>query len=129
MMRDLFQGKNRRALGAAAVTAAFLVPLGVFGAPALARSAASAAQYQYGPSQYQYKITVCHHTHSAKHPWVKISVSVNAWKGHSRHAGDFIVTGTAVCPPLTATTAPTTHGKSGTHGNNGNGNNGKGHGK
>lgn len=118
--------RNRRALGIAAVTAALLVPLGVFGAPALARSADSA------PSQYQYKITICHHTHSAKHPWVQIKVSSRAWKGHQKHGGDFLVTGTAPCPPVTAPASTKTHGKSGDqHGNSGaqHGDSGTEHGK
>jgi hypothetical protein len=105
---------NRRVLGAAAVSAALLVPLGVFGAPALARSAASASQYQYGgSSQYQYKITICHHTHSGKHGMHTIRISIKAWKAHQRHGDTF-----GACVPVTAPTAPTT----------GHGNNGKGHG-
>jgi hypothetical protein len=124
---DFFRQMNRRTVGAAAVTAALLVPLGVFGAPALARSGPSAAQYQY-------KVTLCHKTHSQKHPWVKISVGAPAVKAHLRH-GDFVVTPTAPCPPATAaaTTATSgkTHGQSANHGDNGNhgnGNNGKGKG-
>jgi hypothetical protein len=95
--------RNRRALGIAAVTAALVVPLGVFGAPALARSADSA------PSQYQYKITICHHTHSKKHPTHTITVSVNAWKAHQKH-GDTLGACVAAAPTTTSTTK---HGKSG----------------
>jgi hypothetical protein len=126
--------KNRRALGIAAVTAALLVPLGVFGAPALARTAAAVSEYQYGGSQYQYKITICHHTHSKKHPTQTIKVSVNAWKAHHRH-GDTMgaCTPTPVAPTNTSTT---THGKSGEQHGKGNAQHGqsgvqhgKGHGK
>ena len=138
MNMKLLKRANRRALGAAAVTTALLVPLGVFGAPALARSADAAAQSQYGPSQYQYKITICHHTHSKKHPMHTIKVSVRAWKAHQKH-GDTL----GACPAtVPAPTSATKHGKShDTHGNNsgtkgdsgdnGNGSNGhgKGHGK
>jgi hypothetical protein len=100
--------RNRRALGTAAVTAALLVPLGVFGAPALARSAAAASEYG-GGSQYQYKITICHHTHSKKHPTHTINVSANAWKAHQKH-GDTL----GACVAAAPTTASTTkHGKSG----------------
>ena len=96
------------------MTAAFIVPLGVFGAPALARSASAASQYQYsGSSQYQYKVAICHFTHSKKHPWHVIVVSSHAVKAHLRH-GDTLGT----CP--TAAPASTKH-----HGNG----NGKGNGK
>lgn len=71
---------QRRAAGAAAVTAALLVPLGVFGAPAFAKHSPSPSS-----AQYQYKITICHHTHSWKHPWHQIRVSQQAWKAHARH--------------------------------------------
>ena len=83
---------NYRPWLAAAVSAAFFVPLLVLGGPALAKSAASASQYQYGgSSQYQYKgkVTICHHTHSKKHPWVQISVGAIGREGASpasRHA-------------------------------------------
>ena len=128
MNMKLLKRANRRALGAAAVTTALLVPLGVFGAPALARSADAAAQSQYGPSQYQYKITICHHTHSKKHPMHTIRVSVNSWKAHQKH-GDTL----GACPPATATSSASSnanHGKSGeNHGKSdtSHGNNGKGH--
>jgi len=103
---------NVRAWTAVAVSAAFFVPLLAFGGPALARSASAASEYQYsGSSQYQYKITVCHKTHSRKHPWVQIRVSVHAWKAHARH-GDILGT----CPPPAAPTSSTSHhGKSGDH--------------
>jgi hypothetical protein len=117
-------GLNGRLMAAVAVSAALFVPLAVFGAPALARSASAASQYQYsGSSQYQYKVAVCHHTHSATHPWVQINVASAGWlHGHSKHRGDFLVTSASPCPPTTApgsTVAPSGHG----HGNDG------GHGK
>ena len=113
---------NRRVLGASAVTAALLVPLGVFGAPALARGTSSSS------AQYQYKITVCHKTHSQKHPWVEIRVSSASWPAHQRH-GDFLVTPNAKCPPTAApSTASPNNGNNGNHGNGNNGK-GKGHGK
>jgi len=130
---------NYRAWTAAAVTAAFFVPLMVFGAPALANSVAAASQYEYsGSSQYQYKVTLCHHTHSKKHPWHQISVGAPAVKAHLKH-GDYLGACTTP-PPASPATAPKhgksgSKGKSGTHGNSGsqgqsgtNGN-GKGHGK
>ena len=153
----LLKTARPRTLAAAAVSAAFLVPLGVFGAPALAKSAASASQYEYsGSSQYQYKVTICHHTHSKKHPMHTIKVSSSAVKAHMKH-GDTV----GACAPTTASakkhghsqgkkdddhnsstssssssTSGSEHGKSGDdhgksgddHGNGG-GNNGRGHGK
>lgn len=108
-MDTQISGLNRRVLAAVAVSAAFIVPLGVFGAPALARSASAASQYQYsGSSQYQYKVTICHRTHSKKHPFHQISVSSNAVKAHVRH-GDTL----GACPTVAPPVAPPTHG----HGN------------
>ena len=139
---------NRRTAAALVVSGAFLVPLAVFGAPALARSTSPDRQ-QSGSAQYQYKVTICHHTHSAKHPWVKIRVGAPGARAHLKHHnGDFIVTASAPCPPTTAATAPTTkhhgngkgngngnghasssdNGASGEHGQSDNGH-GKGHGK
>jgi hypothetical protein len=36
-------------------------------------------------NQYEGKTTICHHTHSKKHPWVLITVSNNALKAHKKH--------------------------------------------
>jgi hypothetical protein len=124
---------NYRAWTAAAVSAAFFVPLMVFGASALAGSASS--QYS-GSSQYQYKVTICHHTHSKKHPWHQITVGAPAVKAHLKH-GDYLGACTTP-PPASAATAPKhgksgDKGKSGDHGNSGSqgqsGSNGNGHGK
>ena len=62
---------------AAAVSAALLVPLGIFGGTGFAQTSAPAAS--------QYKITICHHTHSKKHPMVTIRISIRAWPAHQRH--------------------------------------------
>jgi hypothetical protein len=136
---------NYRPWLAAAVSAAFLVPLAFVGAPALAKSASSASQYQYGgSSQYQYKVTLCHHTHSKKHPWHQIRVGAPAVKAHLKH-GDTL----GPCPTVAPTTNSSgkSHGKSGdkgksshnsssstttdTHGNSGDshGKSGESHGK
>jgi hypothetical protein len=119
----------RLALGAV-VSAALLVPLGVYGAPAIAKSASSAShqyksscgQYgsssgeygssagQYGSSCKQYRVQICHRTHSKKHPWVKITVSNHALKAHLGHGDTF--------PPCsTQPAAKTRHGKGHGHGN------------
>ena len=124
---------NYRAWTAAAVSAAFFVPLMVFGAPALAKSAAS--QYEYsGSSQYQYtgKVLLCHHTHSKKHPWVQIRVGAAGARAHFlHHDGDYL--GACTTPPPASAATAAKHGKSGDHGKSGSqgqsGSNGKGHGK
>jgi hypothetical protein len=132
MRKNTFSRFNRRAWTAAAVSAAFLVPLGILGGPALASSVVAAAQYEYGgssqyqyggsSSQYQYKITICHRTHSKKHPFVQISVSVHSEHAHLRH-GDTL--GTCPVPPVPA--PGTKHGDDGDHHGNG-GDHGKGKG-
>ena len=89
-------GTRRRRIGAAAVlSAALLVPLGVFGGTSFASSSAAARQY---------KITICHHTHSKKHPTVTIRISNKAWPAHQKH-GDT----QGACP------APAKHGKHSEH--------------
>jgi hypothetical protein len=89
----------------ASATATFTIDFpttGLFGAPALANSLTSSS------AQYQYKVTICHKTHSAKNPWVQISVSNKSLPAHFAH-GDFIVTTTTPCPPAAGPAAPT-HG-------------------
>ena len=113
-------GKRSGAI-AAVVTGATLVPLVAFGGVGLAKNSPSGAQYQY-PGANQYKVTICHHTHSTKHPMHTITVSANAVKAHLKHHDTL-----GACP---ATTPPAanTHSNKGDNGNHGNGNNGK-HGK
>lgn len=124
----------------AVVSAALLVPLAVYGAPAIAKSASSAShqyrsscgqygssdgQYgssggeygssggQYGSSCTQYRVTVCHRTHSKKHPWHLITVSSRAVKAHLRH-------GDTLPPCSTQPPANKKHGKGhGEHGDAG----------
>jgi hypothetical protein len=107
-------GKRSGAI-AALVTGATLVPLVAFGGVGLAAQNAPSA------AQYQYKVTVCHYTHSKTHPWVIINISKSALPAHLRKGDVVVATGTTTCPPKVAvatTTAPT-HGNSG-HTNNGN---------
>src|SRR5436853_5257307 len=114
---------NHRIWTAAAVTAAFLVPLGIFGAPALAKTASAVSEYGHGhsgSSEYQYKVTICHRTHSKKHPFVQISVGAPAAKAHLRH-GDTMGNCPAVVPQPVPPVAH--HGDDGDHNGNGQGDN------
>ena len=107
----------RLAMGAV-ISACLLVPLAVFGGTGLAQSSSAAKQY---PSADQYAITICHHTHSKKHPMHTIRVSVKAWPAHKRH-GDTL----GECPKPSKPSKSHGHdanGQSGSHGN------GKAHGK
>jgi hypothetical protein len=118
--------KLRRYMAAGVLTVALLVPLAFYGGTGFAKNSSAA--------QYQYKLTICHHTGSKKHPMHTISVSNRAWPAHQRH-GDTM----GACPPpaptttttpATTTPAPTvpttTTTGPGNSGNHGNGNNGNG---
>ena len=111
MKKPAFSRRTYRILTGAAVSAAFFVPLGLFAAPALVSSASAAPS----SAQYQYKVTLCHHTHSKKHPWQQIRVGQPAVAAHLRH-GDTL----GPCPPP----APKQHGNGNGNSNNGNSNNG-----
>jgi hypothetical protein len=109
-MKKLFRSADRRLAGAAVVSGLLLAPLGIFGSSALAHTASG-----LGPSaaQYQYKVTICHRTHSNKHPWHIITISNRALPAHLRHGDKYP-------PPCPTTAAQTTktHGKSSeNHGN------------
>ena len=134
-MKRIPNGMGSRLFGGVVVTAALLVPLAVFGGPALARSTAAASEYQYsgsGSAQYQYRVTICHLTGSKKHPFHSITVSSAAVAAHLRH-GDHIgaCTGTETVRPKhnnghkPATGTTTSNGKGKGHGNS----NSNGHGK
>src|SRR5207253_7880362 len=84
------------------VTGAALASAAFAGMRALDLGPAAASQY---PGK---KVTVCHKTHSKKHPWVKIRISRHALKAHLRH-GDFMVDDTHPCPPATAASAKKKH--------------------
>jgi hypothetical protein len=77
------KGLQRLRIAAAAiVSVGLLAPLAVFGGVGWAQGNSSAAQYQY-------KVTICHHTHSKTNPTVTITVSVRAWPAHQRHGDTF----------------------------------------
>jgi len=94
-MKRLFRTADRRLVGAAVVSGLLLVPLGLFGSSALAHGGPSAAQYQY-------KVTICHHTHSATNPGVTITVSSSALPAHMRHGDTMGPCGTAAAAGTTA---------------------------
>jgi len=128
---------------AAALLAAFAAVAGA----GLSSTSSSSSEYQYGPGGHQYgqKVTLCHHTHSKKHPTVTITVGAPAVKAHLKH-GDVLGACPAVVPAVNAkkhhgngkgknkasdnSSTPATHGNSDKHGNqggnNGHGNNGHG---
>jgi len=94
------------------VTGAALASAAFAGMRALDLGPGAASQY---PGK---KVTVCHKTHSKKHPWVKIRISRHALKAHLRH-GDFVVDDQNPCPPVPAPTAKSHkhHGKGKHHQN------------
>ena len=69
----------RRGAALAAVSAA-AAALAVTGMAAVGSSAGPAASLQY-----EKKVTICHRTHSKKHPFVTIRVSRQAVPAHLRH--------------------------------------------
>jgi hypothetical protein len=99
-LRLVVAGVATLLIGAALASAA------VAGMRALDLGPAAASQY---PGN---KVTVCHRTHSKKHPWVKIRISRHALKAHLRHH-DFVVDDTHPCPPVTTASAKKNkhHGK------------------
>ena len=97
--------RRLRVVVAALVSVGLLVPLAALGAGTSSQTASAA----------QYKVTICHHTHSKKHPTVTIRISNKAWPAHQRH-GDTM----GACA-----TAKAKHGKS--HQNGKSHENGKSH--
>jgi len=124
-------GRGRIALAGAVLAVALPVAALMSGVGFAKDSISSSAYGQYGK-----KVTICHHTHSKKHPWVTITISQSAVAAHKKHGDDV----TGPCPPSTA--AAKHHGKPSTtppasstkksdqgNGNAGTPGNGKGKGK
>jgi len=116
-----------RLRGVFAVVAALgaLAALGVLaGASWSATGSSSANQYQYHG-----KVTICHHTHSKKHPFVTITVGAAAVKAHLKHGDTLGACGskTTTSTSTSTSTSTTTTGTSGGHGKGHGGGNGHGH--
>jgi hypothetical protein len=101
--RGRFDGRRARVVIGGLVVAVALAVMGVLGGIGFASSTVTAAQYQYG------KVTICHHTHSKKHPFVTITISLSAWPAHKAH-GDTL----GACGTTTTTTK--SGGRHGHHG-------------
>jgi len=82
---------------AGAVIAVAVPVAAILSGVGFAKSSMSSAAY----GQYGKKVTICHHTHSTRHPWVTITVSQNALKAHRKHGDDL----TGPCPPTAAAAA------------------------
>jgi hypothetical protein len=100
--------KSRRvrfaAAGAVALAFGVLASLGAvsYAAKLVGVTGASPVALQYPPS----KVTICHHTHSQKNPFVTITISERALPAHLAH-GDTV----GACPTETAAAPTAKHGK------------------
>jgi ABC-type sugar transport system substrate-binding protein len=86
-------GRGRIALAGAVLAVALPVAALMSGVGFAKDSISSSAYGQYGK-----KVTICHHTHSKKHPWVTITVSSSALAAHKKHGDDL----TGPCPASAA---------------------------
>jgi hypothetical protein len=112
------RGNRTRLATGLVLVPVMLVFLAMVGASAFGKPKPSAAQYQY-------KVTICHHTSSAKNPTVTIAVSSRAVDAHVDRHGDTL----GPCPAATTTQAAST-GPQGESNGNGNGHgNGSGNGQ
>jgi len=114
MKRHFDWGRTGSFLGGGVCVVALLAA-GILAASALGSSPSSKSATDTT------KTTICHQTHSAKHPHHTISISVHAWQAHQNH-GDTggacsttvaATTTTVAAPTTTAGATTTTHGKSG----------------
>jgi hypothetical protein len=90
MKKSSTTGRTRLVVAALVVAAA-----GVFASVGMAGFGAKLVgmSHKTTPTGHQYpagKVTICHHTHSQKNPFVTITVSQNAVPAHVRNHGDTI---------------------------------------
>jgi hypothetical protein len=96
------------------IAIAAAVPVLLAGALVTAQGEGAATRTAAAPS----KLTICHKTGSASNQWRRITVSSRAManpqsksgkllRAHLRHTGDAVVAGTAACPSVSETPAPT----------------------
>jgi len=118
----------RRYASAIAITALLLA--GGFAAASIASGRGLVSVSTTGTtSTTSHKVTLCHHTHSKKHPMHTISVDQHAVPAHLKH-GDTLGACSSTNTSSTnknkkksttsTSTNTSTHGNSGNHGNNGN---------
>jgi hypothetical protein len=101
---EFFASQRKRTAFGLAVVVALLTLTAIAAGVGFAGGSISADQYQNG------KTTICHHTHSRKHPAVTITINQNAWLAHQRHGdtqGACSKTGTTGASGPTGTTGPT----------------------
>jgi hypothetical protein len=83
--RDAPSVSLAKKITASAVVIVGLTSLALLAGAGLASTgSSSSAAYQYGK-----KVTICHRTHSKKHPFVTITVAQSALKAHLKH-GDTV---------------------------------------
>jgi hypothetical protein len=75
------KGRSARFALAGALAVGVLTAFAAVAGVGVTQNAAGAGEYQYG----QPKVTICHHTHSTKHPFVTITVGAPAAAAHLKH--------------------------------------------
>jgi hypothetical protein len=102
-----FSGHRIRSVVCASVVGVALAAAGVLGGVGFAQTSVTSQSTTTSTgstvTSTTGKITICHKTHSKKHPSVTISVSLSALPAHQRH-GDT----TGACAPKTTITGTTT---------------------